>query len=171
MFIPAFKFHSPYAIVCQNIFISSFVPATKCISWVPTMCQASCRTVGLLICLHEAFPCFLPHKISSPLSPLPTFQVALSSPQLHGCRSPLIISSLRSGMGFPLTVWSLQYLAQKQTLSLLSRFGRALNPFDKKNHTQQLTKNSVTASLLNSIYIHNKVPKHTLLMSRRKSHM
>ena len=135
------------------------------------MCQVLCCIVGLLICLREASPCFLPHKISSPLSILPTFQVALSPPQLHRCRSPLIISSLRSGMGFPLSVGSLQYPAQKQTLSLLSRFGRALNPFGKTNHTQQLTNNSVNASLLNSIYIHNKVPKHMLLMSRRKSHM
>ena len=49
--------------VGQKMFISSFLPTTQCISWVPTMCQALSCIVGLLLCLCDTFPHYLPHQI------------------------------------------------------------------------------------------------------------
>ena len=68
MFSPPLKAHSPHAIVYYNISIPSFAPATKSISWVPTMGQALGCIAGLLICLHDIFLHYLPHEIPSLLS-------------------------------------------------------------------------------------------------------
>lgn len=132
------------------------------------MCQALGCIAGLLICLHEAFLHYLPHKIPSLLSTAHVLGCSAFSLAVQ-LQFPTNTKALeiRDGVSFTQRVPSVP--STKADTLFVKLVWKSSQSIQQDKPSQKLTSHTVNAVYFAPLtYSHDKVPKHMLLMSRKK---